>query len=135
MRHGALSSSFVDGAFEPTRKGIWAWWEGRRFRYNRDLFLVGVVTWLLVVFAGSASVKPGDDFEEPIMMVIGPFLYGILANIAYTTGPIYDSVFYIGVPRKRLFKAGYLVSIVLTALPGTWAVIAWITTLITGRKL
>lgn len=46
--------------------------EQRRYRYNRDLLLVGIVSWLLVLIAGSAAVKPGEDFEEPIMMIIGP---------------------------------------------------------------
>jgi hypothetical protein len=111
------------------------WWEQRRYRYNRDLFFVGIVTWLLVLIVGSASVKQGVDFEEPIMMIIGPVIYAICANIAYTAGPIFDSVFYLCKPRKRLFRAGYLFSISLTALPGAWAVKAWISTLVTGKKL
>ena len=70
-----------------TRKEIWRWWEERRSRYNRDLFLIGAVTWVLVLVAGSAAVKPGVDFEEPIMMIVGPLLYAIFANVAYTSGP------------------------------------------------
>lgn len=53
---------------EGTRHAIWRWWEQRRYRYNRDLFLVGLVAWFLVLIAGSAAVKPGVDFEEPFMM-------------------------------------------------------------------
>jgi hypothetical protein len=87
---------------------------------------VGVGTWLLVLFAGSAAVKPGVDFEEPIMMVIGPPLYAIFANLAYTSGPVLDTVVYRGTPRKHLLKAGYVFSILLTALPGVWALIAWL---------
>jgi len=44
------------------------------------------------MIAGSAAVKPGVDFEEPIVMVIGPFFYAILANVCYSFGPITDFV-------------------------------------------
>jgi hypothetical protein len=124
-----------DGPSGITRKEIWYWWQQRRFRYNRDLLLVGLVTLVLVLVAGSAAVKTGQDFEEPIMMIFGPVLYAILANIAYTAGPIYDTTFYRGSPRKQLFRTGYIFSLILTALPGVWAVVAWISTLLTGRKL
>jgi hypothetical protein len=96
---------------------------------------VGLGTWLLVLFAGSAAVKPGVDFEEPIMMIAGPVLYGILANLAYTAGPILDTMAFRGAPRKHLLRIGYTFSIVLTALPGAWALAAWLWTVATGRKL
>ena len=118
-----------------TRKEIWRWWAERRSRYNRDLFVIGAVTWVLVLVAGSAAVKPGVDFEEPIMMIVGPLFYAIFANVAYTSGPIFDTIFYRQKPRKHLFKTGYAFSIVLTAAPGVWAVVAWISTLVTGKKL
>ena len=118
-----------------TRKDVWRWWEQRRFRYNRDLLLVGMVGWLLVLVAGSAAVEPGVDFEEPLVMIYGPVFYVIFANIAYTAGPIFDTVFYRGGPRKKLFRVGYLLSLVLTGLPGAWAVEAWLETVVTGHKL
>ncbi len=67
--------------FSSTRKEIIAWWETRRFRFNLYVGIVGAVTWFLVLIAGSAAVKTGVDFEEPIAMVIGPFIYGFLANV------------------------------------------------------
>ena len=69
------------------------WWEARRIRFNLYVGIVGVASWLLVLIAGSAAVKPGVDFEEPIMMLVGPFIYGILANICYTLGEFVDTVF------------------------------------------
>jgi hypothetical protein len=118
-----------------TRREIVAWWESRRFRFNLYVGIVGAITWLLVLIAGSAAVKPGVDFEEPVAMIIGPFVYGLLANICYMLGWIVDTVSYRGMPRTRLYKAGVIFSIVVTSLPGVWAVVAWIMTLITGRKL
>jgi hypothetical protein len=125
----------LNGPSGTTRKEIWRWWQQRRFRYNRDLLVVGIMTWLLVLVAGSAAVKPGEDFEEPLVMIFGPILYAIFANIAFTAGPIYDTTFYRGTPRKKLFKTGYIFSLILTALPGVWAVVAWLSTVFTGRKL
>jgi hypothetical protein len=36
---------------------------------------------------------------------------------------------------KGLFRAGYIFSVILTLAPGMWAVVAWIGTVITGKKL
>lgn len=118
-----------------SRREIIAWWEARRFRFNLYVGIVGVATWFLVLIAGAAAVKPGVDFEEPIMMLIGPFIYGVFANICYTLGWVVDTRWYCGTPRMRLYKAGIIFSVVLTALPGVWAVVAWIVTMITGQKL
>lgn len=118
-----------------TRQEIIAWWESRRFRFNLYVGMVGAVTWLLVLVAGSAAVKPGIDFEEPIAMLIGTVIYGFLANICYTLGWLVDTISYQGTPRIRLYKAGIVFSLVVTALPGVWAVVAWLMTVITGHKL
>jgi hypothetical protein len=118
-----------------SRKEIIGWWEARRFRFNIYVGIVGVVTWFLVIIAGSAAVKPGVDFEEPIMMLIGRFIYGLFANICYTAGWVVDTRWYRGTPRTRMYKAGIIFSVVLTALPGVWALFAWIMTVITGQKL
>ncbi|HUK47319.1 MAG TPA: hypothetical protein VLW06_06995 [Terriglobales bacterium] len=118
-----------------SRRDIIRWWEGKRLRFNILVGLVGIATWFLVWIAGSAAVQPGVDFEEPIAMIIGPAFYCIAANLCYTLGWIVDVTAYRGIPRKGLFKAGLIFSIVLTALPGAWAVVAWLITIYTGRKL
>ena len=118
-----------------SRADIIRWWEQRRLRYNLYVGLVGFVTWWLVLIAGNAAVKPGVDFEEPLAMIFGPLFYGIMANVCYTFGWIVDVAAYRGNPRKALFRAGFIFSLSLTALPGIWAVIAWLTTVYTGRKL
>ncbi len=94
-----------------------------------------MASWVLVAVAGGAAVKPGEDFEEPFVMFFGPFLYGAFANVTYTIGPIFDTALYRGSPRRKIFKAGYFFSLVLTGVPGAWAVVAWLTTSFTGRKL
>jgi hypothetical protein len=118
-----------------TRQDTFRWWEARRPNFNILLFAVGVVTWILVLVAGSQAVKPGVDFEEPIIMIVGPPIYAVLANICYSGGSIIDVVFYVGHPRLWLFRAGLYFSLALTALPGIWAVLAWLMTVYTGKKL
>jgi MFS family permease len=131
-----MSSETFDTLPEPySRAEIVRWWEGRRVRYNMLVGSVGIVTWLLVLCFGSLAVKPGVDFEEPIMMIVGPAIYAIGANLCFTLGWIVDTSLYRGRPRNRLWKAGLIFSLVLTALPGIWAVIAWCITLYTGKKL
>ncbi len=133
--HSRKPEWFFDGPSGRTRKEIWRWWQQRRYRYNRDILGVGIVTWFLALIAGSAAVRPGVDFEEPIMMILGPALYAVFANLGYTAGAILDLAIYRGSPRKHLFKVGYLGSLVLTASPDVWAVVAWPSTVISGKKL
>jgi hypothetical protein len=117
-----------------SRQEIIQWWEGQRFRFNVIVGTVGITSWILVMIAGSATVKPGEDFEEPIAMLFGPFVYAIFANVCYTLGWIMDTIFYRGSPRIRLYKSGLIFSAVLTALPGAWAVVAWLITLYIGKS-
>jgi len=118
-----------------TRRDIVRWWESRRLRFNLYVGAVGLVTWFLVLVAGSAAVKPGVDFEEPIAMIFGPLVYAFAANICYTLGWVVDTIAFRGTPRTSVYKAGVTFSVILTALPGVWAVVAWLMTLITGHKL
>jgi len=131
-----MSSDAISAIPAPyTRRELVKWWEARRLRFNVLVGSVGVVTWLLVLFVGSLAVKPGVDFEEPIMMIIGPVIYGALANVCFSFGWIVDTTLYRGRPRASLYKAGLIFSLILTALPGIWAVVAWCITLYTGKKL
>lgn len=118
-----------------TRSDVVRWWEARRWAFNLYLAAVGVASWLLVMIAGSAAVKPGVDFVEPFVLVLGPLAYAILANLCYTLGWVVDAAAFRGAPRAGLFKAGIAFSVLLTASPGVLAVVAWLMTVITGRKL
>ena len=68
-------------------------------------------------------------------MLCAIVIYVAMANICYALGWVVDSVFINGHPRKRLYKAGLILAVVLTALPGVWAAIAWLISVYTGRKL
>jgi hypothetical protein len=56
------------------------------------------------MIAGSAAVKPGVDFEEPIAMIMGQFFYAIAANVCYTLGSLVDFIRNAGVPSKLLLR-------------------------------
>lgn len=129
------SERLFDGESGNTRIDIIRWWEQRRFAFNGYVGLVGIVSWFLVLIVGGAAVKPGVDFEEPVVMFSGPVLYGVLANVCYTFGWIVDVVAFRGSPRKGLLRSGFIFFLVLTALPGVWAVIAYLMTVYTGQKL
>jgi len=118
-----------------TRTDIIRWWEVRRYSFNALLLAVGFASWLLLMIAGSAAVEPGRDFVEPLSMFNVIAIPILLANIFYTLGWIADIVLYSGRPRIRLYKSVLIFTAVLTAIPGTWAVVAWLMTVFTGRKL
>ncbi len=103
--------------------------------FNLCVGIVGIFTWFAVLIAGSASVKPGVDFEEPIAMIIGPPIYALIANVCFTAGWIFDGLFYKGSPRKSLLQTGFWFSIMLTSLPGLWAIFCYIRALVTGHLL
>ena len=117
------------------RGDIIRWWEARRYQFNAFVLAVGFASWLLVMIAGSAAVKPGEDFVEPFVMLFGPGIYVAVLNFCYTLGWVVDTVLYNGRPRTRLYKSGLILALVLTAVPGVWAVVAWLITVSTGRKL
>lgn len=66
------SQWFFNGECGDTRTAVIRWWEKRRPDFNAAVGVVGIVSWLLVLIAGGAAVKPGLDFEEPIAMIVGP---------------------------------------------------------------
>lgn len=124
--------SFFHASQPLTRREIFDWWESRRLAFNLWIGAVGVFSWFSVLIAGSAAVKPGVDFEEPLAMIIGPFVYAIMANICYTGGSIFDIVFYKRSTRPTLLRLGFWFSVALTASPGIWAIFCWVKAVKTG---
>jgi|SRR4051812_1876675 hypothetical protein len=118
-----------------TRGDIIRWWEARRYTFNAFVLVVAVASWLLLMTAGSAAVETGEDFVEPLVMFSACGIYIALLNVCYTLGWVVDTVLYNGRPRVRLHKSGLILAMILTALPGVWAVVAWLITLSTERKL
>ena len=80
-------------------------------------------------YGASTSAGPHNPWEFPIALI------GQLLNVCCTLGWVVDTVLYNGRPRTRLYKSGLILAGVLSALPGVWAVAAWLITLFIGRKL
>jgi hypothetical protein len=64
--------------------------------------VVGIIARFIVLIAGSAAVKPGEDFEEPFAMILGPVIYALIANACYTLGWIVESLSSQSRPRVGL---------------------------------
>ena len=62
-----------------------------------------MVSSLLVLPAGLASVTPGVGFAEALAMVFGLFVYGFLANVCSTLGWIVDTMSHRGKPGMRCY--------------------------------
>jgi hypothetical protein len=102
----SLLSWPIEDTAEYRRTDIVRWWEARRLHFNVYVGVVGVITCFLVMIAGSAAVKPGEDFEEPFAMIFGPVMYVFIANACYTLGWIADTLSSRNRPRVGLYKAG-----------------------------
>jgi len=47
-----------------TRRDVIRWWEDRRSSFNAYVGATGIASWLLVLIAGSAAVKPGGRLRR-----------------------------------------------------------------------
>jgi hypothetical protein len=65
------------------------WWEARRFHFNGMVLAVGFASLILVMYAGSAAVKPGVDFVEPLAILPGTAIYLAMANVCCTLGGLW----------------------------------------------
>jgi len=109
------------------------WWESRRLSYNALLFAVGLAAIAGMEWLMGQVVPSGEDAIEPMALVLGVVVYGIMANLCYTLGWVIelwgrkaDRV----TARQRgewMFRAGLLFSCVLTSLPFWFACVFWFT--------
>jgi len=94
------------------------WWERRRLMYNVSVGAAGVLT-LAVGAALGVLPLPGTMPGE----IMGVILYGLLANVCYSMGPVADLVLrrILGIRAPDvapvLFRYGFVFSVGLTLLP------------------
>jgi hypothetical protein len=124
----ALTHYFFDSVYHP--RSDWAvveWWESRRAVYNLVVGTAGLVS--LGVAIGLALLPPHPAVVRIPWSVI--VVYGALANLAYTLGPLVDLAI-----RRRwghryapigpaLFRYGFVFSVGLTLLPIPLAILSW----------
>jgi len=102
----------------PRSREIWQWWESRRPVYNFAVIAAGI-TALISVYLAELLIG-GSTKGVPW---VGIVIYGILANLFYTLGPITDAF----VMRRwgrdysevgpTLFRYGFVFAVGLTLLP------------------
>ncbi|SRR5712691_788864 len=108
-----------------------AWWEIRRIPFNLIVMVAGIASALVIELIGSRLVRPGEDIEEPIGIVIGVISYAVAANLCYSLGWITELLWSWGdttrteALRPKVFRLGIIISVVLTILPGILIPLAW----------
>src|SRR4029079_13592011 len=115
-------------AVRRTPIGILTWWESRRLLYNVIVGATGLAT--LATIGAISLIPPGLPGVRPPIQAI--LIYGVLANICYTFGPLVE----IGLQRlwkdrvlpvgPSLFRQGLSFSVGLTALPVILASGMWV---------
>jgi hypothetical protein len=128
------------------RAAVIAWWEKRRFFYNKVLAVVGAVTCILMISCGVISEPllgaPIGIPDPPILAPLGIIFYGVMANICYTGGWIaelllarYSPVTHAELFGVRAFRLGVKFSIALTIFPALLCWGVFLFSLIIGRRL
>ena len=84
-------SEFFEPLGEDLSHGaIWSWWERRRLQYNLMVIGTALASFLTAALCCFLSnvLKPGEDFEEPLgillFIVVGPIAW----NVCYTFGAL-----------------------------------------------
>jgi hypothetical protein len=115
-----------------TTSQVIRWWELRRLLYNAVLLAVGVAAIAGIEWLMGRVMPLGEDAIEPMALVLGVVVYGIMANLCYTLGWVIELRRRSTDPvaaRQRgqwMFRAGTLFSCLLTSLPFWFACVYWI---------
>lgn len=129
----ALTKFFFRAPYSLPRTGeILRWWESRRLGYNLAVGAAGMVS--LTTVAVAEFLPPISRLPTfPLGLVV---IYGILANICYSVGPVADAV----ICRKwgrdyaalgpAIFRYGFVFAVGLTLLPVPMAVMSYFAKLI-----
>jgi hypothetical protein len=131
--HTSLANEGADGTSLMTTGQVIRWWELRRLLYNAILLVVGVSAIMGMEWLMTKVIPLGDDAVEPMFLVLGVVVYGILANLCYTLGWMFELWGRRSNPvsaRQRgkwTFWAGMLFSCALTSLPFWFGCFYWIT--------
>ena len=135
---GIDQKQFLASSSPTNRKETIAWWESRRVTYNLIVGIVGIVSTVIMELFGSTFIGPGEDFVEPLGLILGALLFGLAANAGYTLGWIIE----LRIPdkntdahrgfRARNFKKVLFWFSILATLPVWLSVVAWVVHLLGG---
>jgi len=105
------------------------WWEGRRPAFNLIVGAAGCATIALATLAGALPAGFGTDAPPLRFLLGGAAVYGVLANLCYSLGPLAELAMYRvwgdDAPRAGpvLFRQGLIFSVGLTLFPITLVVL------------
>lgn len=113
---------FREASDSPAALDVVRWWEGRRLRYNLIVGATGLFTLASVTLM--SVIGPRHPGPPPAAFLFVPVIYGLVANVMYTTGWVAELL----VLRKlfgrktpvvgaTLFRYGLAFSVGLTLLP------------------
>ena len=113
-----------------TAPSVWSivqWWESRRLVYNAVVGSVGLGSLATIwLFANLPPHSP--NFQLPWEGVI---VYGVLANVCYSAGPVVDLAICRGwgpgfaAVGPALFRYGFAFAVGLTLLPVPLSLLEW----------
>jgi hypothetical protein len=108
------------------------WWELRRVPYNLIVGAVGIASIVVMEFLGNVFLPPGEDFVEPLGLILGILVFGLLANLAYTLAWVVELRVSNADPgkhrvfRTQNFRKGLAWSCALASAPIWLSVVAWV---------
>jgi hypothetical protein len=109
------------------------WWEVRRLLYNGVLFIIGIASIASMEFLMGRVIPVGEDVIEPLALALGVVLYGITANVCYTSGWIVELAgrkadeLHARARAQKQFLLGLWLSCLLTTTPFWFGLIFWLT--------
>lgn len=94
------------------------WWESRRLKFNLIVLISGLFSVFVLIFNES------EDLNLAVVFFI--FFFGLMANICYCLGFIFESLVYyysegksrLSIYRESLFWIGVIFSAFIVLLPG-----------------
>lgn len=108
------------------------WWEIRRILFNLALLVIGVSSIAAMEVIMDRVIPKGEDAVEPLALLFGVVMYGLMANVCYTLGWIVELRMRKGdfasarQRGRRFFKLGLAGSCLLTTLPLWMAFLYWL---------
>jgi len=111
---------------------IICWWELRRLLYNAVLFAIGIASIFAMEWLMGQVIPLGEDAIEPLGLAVGVVVYGIMANLCYTSGWIVElgmrrtDALQARIVAMALFLGGFWLSCLLTSAPFWFGLVFWL---------
>ena len=82
--HTSLVEEGAGGVAVLSTGQVIRWWELRRLLYNVVLLVVGVAAIAGMEWLMTKVIPLGEDAVEPMILVLGVVVYGVMVNLCYT---------------------------------------------------